>query len=58
MTSDVEKTMKEIKNNKAPDLDNLTSDVMILGGEESVKQITNIFHQISETKKYTRKKPR
>ena len=29
-----------MKNNKASGMDNLTSDVMVLGGEESVKQIT------------------
>ena len=40
MTSEVKKTMKEMKNNKALGIDNLTSDAMILGGEESVKQIT------------------
>ena len=36
MTSEVEKTLKEIKN-KAPGIDKLASDVM-LGGEESMKQ--------------------
>ena len=40
MTSDFKKTLKEMKNNKAPDINNLTSDIMILGEEESVKQIT------------------
>ena len=39
-----------MKNNWAQGIDNLTSDVMILGGEESVKQIT-FFNQILETKK-------
>ena len=36
MTSEVKKSLKEMKN-KAPSIDNLTSDVMIRGGEESVK---------------------
>ena len=40
-----------MKNNKAPGIDNLTSDIMKLGGEESVKQLTFFFHQILETKK-------
>ena len=40
MTSQVKKTLKEMKSSKAPGIDNLTSDVMITGGEESVKQIT------------------
>ena len=39
MTSEVKKTLKEMKNSKALDKDNPTSDVMMLGGEESVKQI-------------------
>ena len=51
MTSEVKKTLKDMKNNKAPGIDNLTSDIMILGREESVKQITQMFNQIIETKK-------
>ena len=39
MTSEVKKTPKEKKNSKSPGIDNMTSDVMILG-EESVEQIT------------------
>ena len=50
MTSEVKNTLKEMKNNKAPGIDKVTNDIMILGGEKSVKQITNIFIQISETK--------
>ena len=42
LTSEVKKTLKEIKNSKASGIDNLTVDVMILGGDASVKQITNI----------------
>ena len=40
MTSEVKKTLKEMKNNKAPGIDNLISDIIILGREESVKQLT------------------
>ena len=44
MTSEVKKSLREKKtkqkNNKVPGIDNLTSDFMILGGEESAKQIT------------------
>ena len=50
MTSEVKKTLKEMKNNKSPCIDNLTSDIMIFGGEESMKQLTKIFNQILETK--------
>ena len=61
MTSEVKKTLKEMENNKAPGIDNLTSDIMKLGGEESVKQLTNIFNQIIRLKKRPQlngKKPR
>ena len=37
-------------------IDNLKSDVVILGGEESVKQITHFFSQILETNKKKKKK--
>ena len=37
------KKTKEMKSNKAPGIDNLTSDVMIFGGEESVKQQKGVF---------------
>ena len=43
MTSEVKKTLKEMKNIKAPGIDNLTSDIMIFGGEDSVKQLTKKF---------------
>ena len=51
MPSEVKKTLREMKNNKAPGIDNFTSDIMILGGKESVKQITKEFNQILKTKK-------
>ena len=43
MASEVKKTLKEMKNNKAPGIDKLISDVMMLGGEESVKQIKKLI---------------
>ena len=51
MTSEVKKTLKEMKNNKAPGIHNLSSDIKTLGGEESVKQLTKKLNQILETKK-------
>ena len=50
MRSEGKKTLKEMKN-KVSGIDNLSSDVMMLGGDKSLKQITNIFIQILETKK-------
>ena len=52
MTPEVKKPLKEMKNNKAPDIDKLTADIMILGGKEPVKQIIDFF-QILETNKIT-----
>ena len=37
MKSEVKKILNEIKNNKAPGIDNLTSDVMTIEGDESAK---------------------
>ena len=45
------KPWKKWKTTRPPGIDNLTSDVMIFGAEESVKQITKIFIQILETNK-------
>ena len=50
MTSEVKKTLKEMNNNKAPGMDNLTYDIMILGEKESVKQIKKKKKKILETK--------
>ena len=51
MTSEVKKNFKEMKNNKALGIDNLTIDIMVLVGEESVKRITTISDQILDSKK-------
>ena len=51
MMSEVKKTPKETKSNKAPGIDILTNNVMILGGEESVKQIV-IFYDFRDKKRY------
>ena len=45
MTSEVTITLKEIKN-KVPGIHNLTNEFLMLGGDESVEQITNNSHQI------------
>ena len=60
MKSRVKKSLNETKNKKALGIDNLASDAMILGGDESVKQTANKFNQILETERYqlNGKKPR
>ena len=48
---EVEKTLKEMKQNKAPGNDKLTCDIIKLGGNEAIKQITKIFNTILKSKK-------
>ena len=50
MSSEVRKTLEKTKK-QGPNIDNPTSDVMILGEDKSVKQITKLFNKILETKK-------
>ena len=45
MTSEVKKTLNEIKSNKAAGIDKLASDAMILRGEKSVKQMPTKFYK-------------
>ena len=51
MEVEIEKALKEMKKNKAPGNDQLTSDIIRLGGSEAVKQITAIFNNILHTQK-------
>ena len=48
---EVEKALKEMKQNKAPGNDKLTCDIIKLGGNEAINQITNIFNMILKNKK-------
>ena len=45
MISEVKKTLNEIKSNNATGIDKLASDVMILRGEKSVKQMPTKFYK-------------
>ena len=53
MRLEAKKTPKEMKNNKALGIGNLTSDVMILEGEESVRQRTILKKSDRRDKKDT-----
>ena len=48
---EVEKALKEMKQNKAPGNDTLTCDIIGLGGNEAITQITKIFNTILKNKK-------
>ena len=51
METEIEKALKEMKKNKSPGNDQLTSDIIKLGGSEALKQITTIFNNILRTQK-------
>ena len=51
MEAEIEKALKEMKKNKSPGNDQLTSDMIRLGGSEVLKQITTIFNNILLTQK-------
>jgi hypothetical protein len=51
MEAEIEKALKEMKKNKSPGNDQLTSDIIRLGGSEALKQITTIFNNILRTQK-------
>ena len=51
IVEEIKKSLKEMKNNKAPGNDQLTSDIISLGGDEALKQITKIFNQILKHRK-------
>ena len=49
--SEIEKALKEMKQNKAPGIDLLTCDIIKLGGKEALTQITKIFNTILKNRK-------
>ena len=51
MEAEKEKALKEMKKNKSPGNDQLTSDMIRLGGSEALKQVTTIFNNILLTQK-------
>ncbi len=47
----MEKALAEMKKNKAPGIDDLTSDIIKEGGSEIIKQVTKLFNQITQEKR-------
>ena len=48
---EINKALKEMKDNKAPGIDQLTSDIIKIGGDEALTQITKIFNDILKNRK-------
>ena len=46
---EIENTLKSLKKGKAPGIDNITSDVLKLGGKEVIKALKTIFNEILES---------
>ena len=49
--NEVSKTLRDMKKNKAPGNDQITSDIISLGGDEAIEQVTKIFNEILKTRK-------
>ena len=49
--SEIERALRDMKKKKAPGNDQLTTDIIKIGGEEALKQITKIFNAILEQRK-------
>ena len=51
MISEIRKTLQDMKKKKAPGNDQITSDIICLGGDEVIKQVTSIFNEILKNRK-------
>ena len=49
--SEVKEAINQMKENKAPGIDDITSDIIKLGGEEMETQLVILFNRILESKK-------
>ena len=46
---EIENMLKSLKKGKAPGIDNITSDILKLGGKEVIKALKTIFNEILES---------
>ena len=46
---EIENTLKSLKKGKAPGIDNITSDILKLGGKEVIKALKTIFNNILDS---------
>ena len=51
LPEEVSSALNNMKNSKAPGLDGLTSEMIKLGGEQIIKEITELFNKILQSKK-------
>ena len=51
LQKEVRHAIKQMKDNKAPGIDGLTSDIIKAGGDVAVDQLTKLYNQILHTKK-------
>lgn len=51
LPTEVEEAIRQMKENKAPGPDEITSDVIKTGGEETIRQLTDLYNKILQEKK-------
>ena len=48
---EVEAATKEMKDNKAPGTDDITSDIIKIGGRETIRELTKLYNQILDERR-------
>ena len=49
--SEVQTAINQMKRNKAPGIDQITTDIIILGGEEVIQEMVTLFNDILKEKR-------
>ena len=48
---EIEAATKEMKDNKAPGTDDITSDIIKIGGRETIRELTKLYNQILDKRR-------